>query len=100
MGKPIAAIDNHFDPDTLTAINSLPPNDLYQNYKDARKAYYEVEVKDGNIEQKFLDGLLKRVDMYFPDLKKKVLEGGIGLIGVGAIGTGIYFGMKLLKGKK
>jgi lysozyme family protein len=69
LGKNIV-VDGAMGEQTLTALNSLPPADVYNRYKEARRQYYYDIVESDPSQEKFLKGWLNRVNS-FPDLKKK-----------------------------
>ncbi len=70
LGKKVT-INNKMGADTLAAINALNPADVFNNYRDARKAYYTTIEGKSEITPGEEEGLLARVDRYFPTLKKK-----------------------------
>ncbi len=69
LGKNIP-LDNTIGTKTILAINATPSDTLHDEFKKQRIAYYKSQA-GVSFDDKFLKGLLVRVNDSFPDLKKK-----------------------------
>lgn len=85
FGKRIAA-DGAMGPETVNAINSVDPSNLYAEIKKERQRFYDFLVRRDPTQQKFYDGWINRLNT-FPDVVKK----GIGLIVIIGVGVGLFF---------
>lgn len=74
-------VDNNIGSQTISAINAVNPEKLYQKYKSARIEYHKDRVASGAVSAKFLPGWLKRT-MDFPDLLSPLPIAGMAAAGV------------------
>ncbi len=86
-------VDGAMGNQTVTAANSLDSATLHDNFKKAREAYHRSRVAEDASQLANLTGWLSRNNS-FPDLKKKILISGGGIMLIGAAILGYKYLLK------
>lgn len=77
------SVDNRIGPETISAINAAPAEELLEAFADKRIEFHHSQISKGIVNAKYLEGWIKRAEAFLPDVEIVPMTGIIAVTLIG-----------------